>query len=153
MPPNHEPYIRKCIQIARQTCELGNPPFAALLTKNDDILLEAMNTQVTDNDFTSHAEFKLLKKAVRIIEPEILIDSTLYCSNEPCPMCVGAIYWGGIRRVVYGCGSGRLMSIRGHGWPIPCKDIFSKATEHVEVIGPILEEEVIPLLKHYYAAM
>lgn len=152
MKANHEYYIRECIRQARETMELGNPPFGALLCHENEMLLVAKNTQITDNDITCHAEFNLIRKAVGCIQRAILTKSTIYSSNEPCPMCAGAIYWSGIRKVAYGCSMEAIIDIRGHGWPLHCRNIFSTAPEHVEVIGPVLEDEVVILLKDYYTS-
>ena len=143
-------FLEECIRLAEETSKNGNPPFAAVLVFADEIILRAKNTQITDDDFSAHAEFNLLKLAVRSVETKKLRESIIYCSNEPCPMCVGAIYWSGIRNVVYGCRSHTLTKIRGYGWPISCDEIFSKASEAVKVFGPLLEGNIIPLLEGFY---
>jgi tRNA(Arg) A34 adenosine deaminase TadA len=149
---NHEFHIRESIQVAREAAQSSNPPFGALVRYKDEILLKAGNTQVSDNDITCHAEFNLIKQAVQSVDPEILAKSTVYTSNEPCPMCAGAIYWSGIRRVIFGCSMETIIRIRGDGWLLACRNIFATTPEPVEVIGPVLEEEVVPVLKDYYSA-
>jgi tRNA(Arg) A34 adenosine deaminase TadA len=119
----------------------GNHPFGALLVKDGKVLLMAENTVNSENDCTRHAELNLVSRASQELEPAILSRSILYTSTEPCAMCAGAIYWAGIRTVVYSCSAESIGNIAGGQFVIPCRDIFARAEDQVEVIGPILAEE------------
>ncbi|MFD7102034.1 nucleoside deaminase [Streptomyces celluloflavus] len=68
---------------------------------DDEILLEAENTVTTGRDATGHAETNLVRLATATYDAGFLRTCSLYTSTEPCAMCSGAIYWGGIGRVVY----------------------------------------------------
>jgi len=138
--------IRAAIGVARKARENGNHPFGALLVDPDgNILLEAENTVVTEKDCTGHAETNLMRKASRHYDPAFLATCTLYTSTEPCPMCSGAIYWGNVRRVVYGLSEEGLYAMIGAGdeevLHLPCRDVFGKGRKSIEVIGPLLEDE------------
>lgn len=138
---NHETFMRQAIQLAAQARQHGNHPFGALLVHNGKVILTAENTVITEHDQTHHAELNLVSKATRQFDPTVLSNSILYTSTEPCAMCTGAIYWAGIQTVVYGCPAGYLWSISDSGLMIPCHEILSRGTVHIQVIGPILESQ------------
>ncbi|MGA7933147.1 MAG: nucleoside deaminase [Kovacikia sp.] len=146
----HDPFIRKSIELAQQAVNKGNQPFGACLVKDGEILLTAENTIHTHGDKTRHAEANLASQASQTFGPEILQSCTLYTSTEPCAMCSGAIYWAGIRRVVFGCSQERFAEYAGEAIDIPCRMVFSYAQPATEVIGPILEEEAITVHQSYW---
>jgi tRNA(Arg) A34 adenosine deaminase TadA len=137
--------IRAAIAIARNAREKGNHPFGALLVDQEgEILLQAENTVVTERDCTGHAETNLMRMASHRYDPEFLASCTLYTSTEPCPMCSGAIFWGNVRRVVYGLSEEGLYEMAGEDEEVlylPCREVFDKGHKQIEVIGPVLEEE------------
>ena len=103
MNDNDLRFIRASIEVARKARDNGNHPFGALLVdEQGQILLEAENTVLTDRDCTGHAETNLMRQASKTYDRDLLARCTLYTSTEPCPMCCGAIFWGNVRRVVYG---------------------------------------------------
>jgi tRNA(Arg) A34 adenosine deaminase TadA len=100
------------------------------------------------NDITGRAQLNVVREAARRFGPEVLAAATLYMSTEPCAMCSGAIYWSGVRRVVFGARAARLhelfnRSSEGSALLVPCRDVLESGTQPVEVIGPILEDEAI----------
>eukprot|EP00762_Andalucia_godoyi_P004250 ANDGO_05489.mRNA.1 putative cytosine deaminase len=138
-----EELIRRTHAIALQAKDRGNHPFGALLAVADSIVLEAGNTVHEDNDCTRHAEFNLVAKAVKDLDPNSIAEAVLYTSTEPCPMCCGALYWAGIRSVVYSCPTESLAELAGPGLDIPCRTLFSFAGEKLSITGPILKDEGI----------
>lgn len=139
-------FIIVAIEVAQKARENGNHPFGAVLVDGQgNLLLEAENTVVTDKDITGHAELNLMRKASKIYDLDFLQKCTLYTSTEPCPMCAGAIFWGNVRRVVFGLSEERLYELAGADAEnvlyIPCREIFGKGKKDIEVIGPILEDE------------
>ena len=140
-----ERLLRRAIEIAQNAREHGNHPFGALLADEaGNILLEAENTVVTDSDCTAHAELNLIRMASKYFTVETLINSTLYTSTEPCPMCSGAIFWGDVRHVVYALSEEGLYEITGktpYELALTCREVFAHGTHPVEVEGPFLEEE------------
>lgn len=137
----HEAFIREAIHLAAQAREHGNHPFGALLVHDGKVILTAENTVNTEHDHTCHAELNLVSNAAQQFESQILSKTSLYTSTEPCAMCSGAIYWTGISTVVYGFPAEALGDMAGGGLIIPCREIFARGTNPVQVIGPILEEE------------
>src|ERR1043165_6718420 len=94
--------LRAAIAVARRAREHGNHPFGALLGAPDgQVVLEAENTVLLGPDCTGHAETNLMRLASRRFAADFLAGCALYSSTEPCPMCAGAVYWGGLARVVF----------------------------------------------------
>ncbi len=109
-------HLRSAITIARRAREHGNHPFGALLAgPQGQVLLEAENTVVTSVDCTGHAEANLMRLASHQFDVEYLLRCTLYTSTEPCPMCAGAIFWGGVGRVVFALGQPAFYGFIGPG--------------------------------------
>jgi len=96
-----ERFAKQAIELAREARLAGNHPFGALLVLDGTVVLTAGNTVGTDRDPTAHAETNLVAAAIRHLAPDQIRRSVLYTSCEPCAMCVGKIYWAGIRSVVY----------------------------------------------------
>lgn len=142
---NDKKLIQTAIKIARQARKHGNHPFGALLTDADGtILLTAENTVVTEHDCTCHAEANLMRLATREFPADFLATCSLYTSTEPCPMCAGAIFWGNVRRVVYGLSEQGLYTITGESEEtllLSCREVFAHGKKEIEVIGPLLEGE------------
>ena len=140
-------FVRRAIVIAQRARDHGNHPFGALLVDvNQQVLLEAENTVVTEQDCTGHAETNLVRLASRQLPLEVLAASTLYSSTEPCAMCAGAIHWGNIGRLVFGVSAARFYALLG---PTPtqidlaCREVFARSAQPIEVIGPLLEAEAL----------
>jgi tRNA(Arg) A34 adenosine deaminase TadA len=93
----------RAIKIAKENIGHGCGPFGSIIKKDGKILAEAVNRVTLDHDPTAHAEILAIRKAAKVIKSHNLHGCTLYCSCEPCPMCLGAIYWAGISRVIYTC--------------------------------------------------
>jgi len=108
--------LRAAIGLSRRARQSGNEPYGAVLgDAHGRVLLEAQNTQVTERDCTGHAETNLMRAASHRFEPTELAECTVYASGEPCPMCAGAIYWGGVRRVVYALSMRSMAQLAGAG--------------------------------------
>jgi tRNA(Arg) A34 adenosine deaminase TadA len=95
----------------------------------------------TDRDPTAHAESNLVALAIRQLQPADIARAVVYTSCEPCAMCAGTIYWAGIRTVVYGLSSQELAVIAAPDFLVPCRELFARAIDAVEVTGPLLLNE------------
>jgi guanine deaminase len=100
---NDKLFLLRSIEIASKGIEDGGGPFGAVIVKDDKIISEAFNRVVLNNDPTAHAEILAIRQASSVLHSHELNECTLYSSCEPCPMCLGAIYWSGIKKVVYSC--------------------------------------------------
>ena len=138
--------VRAAIDVARKAREHGNHPFGAVLVDGRGaILMEAENTVVTDSDCTGHAETNLMRQASKAYDSGFLAECTLYTSTEPCPMCAGAIFWGNVRRVVFGLSGKALYEMRAEDaeevLDLPCREVLARGQRPIEVVGPLLEDE------------
>lgn len=146
MHKNDLKFIRIAIDIARRAREKGNHPFGSLLVDDTGhVLLEAENTVVTDRDCTGHAETNLMRLASQKYDRDFLAKCTLYTSTEPCPMCSGAIFWGNVRRVVFGLSQAGLYALIGEEdediFLLPCRTVYKDVRKPIDVVGPVLEDE------------
>lgn len=98
---NDRELLAMAIKIAGEGIKTGAGPFGAVITLNGDIIASSSNRVVLDADPTAHAEILAIRRAAGILGNHDLSGCVLYTSCEPCPMCLGAIYWAGIKKVVY----------------------------------------------------
>ena len=148
--PDHEKLMRRAIQLAANARRNGNDPFGALLADSaGNVILEAENTAIVDEAVTSHAETNLVREASKRFSRQELGSSILYASCEPCAMCAGAIFFAGIRTVVYGLSADALVPMwttKDNASPalldISCREVLSRCSSHpTNVVGPMLEDE------------
>jgi tRNA(Arg) A34 adenosine deaminase TadA len=147
---DQEQLTRRAIELARQARAAGNHPFGALLTVDGRVVLTAQNTVHTDRDPTAHAETNLVAAAIRELSPEEIRRSVLYTSCEPCAMCVGKMYWAGVRSLVYALSSAELAVFTGPSFLIPCSDLFAYAPDEVSIVGPLLLDEAREVHRGYW---
>ncbi|MCZ4410460.1 nucleoside deaminase [Cryomorphaceae bacterium 1068] len=97
-------FMRRAIELAIEgmTNDAGGP-FGCVIVKDGEILSEGYNSVTSKNDPTAHAEVVAIRKACEKLETFQLNECTVYTSCEPCPMCLGAIYWARPAKVYYGC--------------------------------------------------
>lgn len=98
-------YLRRAIELAREGMEKGvGGPFGAVIVLDGEVIAEACNEVIAGHDPTAHAEVQAIRKACANTGEFHLTGAVIYTSCEPCPMCLGAIYWAHIDRVVYASG-------------------------------------------------
>lgn len=91
---NRNELIEKAIQLAVDNVRSGSGgPFGALVAKNGNIVATGVNQVTSMLDPTAHAEIVAIRNACRVLSNFELAGCEVYCSCEPCPMCLGAIYW------------------------------------------------------------
>lgn len=95
-------YMRRAIALADESVRRGGGPFGAVIVKDGVIIAEGSNSVTILNDPTAHAEVSAIREACRRLGTFHLDGCTIYTSCEPCPMCLGAIYWAGIKQIFYG---------------------------------------------------
>lgn len=91
------------LKLAEEGIAKGGGPFGAVIAMEGKIIAKAVNKVVINSDPTAHAEVLAIREAASALKSHDLKNCIIYCSCEPCPMCLGAIYWAGIRRVIYAC--------------------------------------------------
>ncbi|MBI5326660.1 MAG: nucleoside deaminase [Ignavibacteriae bacterium] len=139
-------FMKEALKEARKCSRYEDVPIGAVVVLDDEIIGRGYNQVEKLNDSTAHAEIIAIKKAVKHINYKHLINSTLYVTLEPCPMCSGSIVLSRINKVVFGTSdpkagaSGSLYNI-----------IQDKRLNHrCEVITGVLEEECSQLLKDFF---
>lgn len=94
--------MEKAIRLAVENVKEGTGgPFGAVIVKAGKIVAACTNSVTPDNDPTAHAEVNAIREACRSLESYQLEGCEIYCSCEPCPMCLGAIYWARPAKVYY----------------------------------------------------
>lgn len=96
-------FMRRAIQLSIESVKHGGGPFGAVIVKEGKIIAEAANRVTLDNDPTAHAEVNAIRQAARSLGRFDLSGCDIYTSCEPCPMCLGAIYWAHLDHIYYGC--------------------------------------------------
>ena len=96
-----EIYLRQAVEIAKQNIEKGGGPFGAIIVKDNEIVAQCGNSVTNDNDPTAHAEVNCIRNACKKLNTFDLSGCVIYSSCEPCPMCLSAIYWARLDRLVY----------------------------------------------------
>ena len=150
--------LRRAIEVSASAAANGNMPFGAIMADPDgNVLLEAENTGITGHNTLNHAETVLMNMAVTTLTAEQIASATLYTSCEPCAMCAGAMYWGGLNRMVYAMSELDLLEItssdpgsqnmRGVG----CRNVLHSGQRRIEVSGPHLIEEASVIHRDYWS--
>ncbi|MFI6320537.1 nucleoside deaminase [Nonomuraea sp. NPDC050556] len=130
-------FLRRAIELSALARKNGNPPFGSLLVGPDgEILAEAQNTTITDNDISAHPELKLARWAAAELDPETAAGTTMYTSCQPCGMCTGALARSGLGHVVYAMSGDQLNGLKPSGGfpevPQTGPELFDEARIPVE---------------------
>jgi guanine deaminase len=96
------PFMARAIQLSIENVYAGGGPFGAVVVRDGAIIAEGVNRVTSSNDPTAHAEVSVIRAACAKLGTFELKDCELYTSCEPCPMCLGAIYWARLARVYFG---------------------------------------------------
>ena len=150
--------LRRAIELAQMAQRQGELPFGAVIAHGHGApVVETISTEISSGDWTCHAE----TNAVRLVGPTIdrdqLKHTTIYASSEPCAMCAAAIFYSGIRRIVFGFSESQLRPLLAKssetvGLGYSCREILAHAAEPVEIHGPFLEEEAKAPHENYWGA-
>lgn len=139
-------FMRKAIELAALAESHGEVPVGAVLVKNGEIISEGWNSVIAQHDATAHAEILTLRQAGQILQNYRLLDTTLYVTLEPCPMCAGALLHSRVKRIVFGAYDLKA------GAAGTVLDLFkSQASYHyAEVVGGLLESECRQQLQAFF---
>ena len=95
-------FMQKAIDLSIENVMNGGGPFGAVIVRNGEIIATGTNRVTANNDPTAHAEVSAIREACAKEKAFKLTGCTCYTSCEPCPMCLSALYWAGVERIVYG---------------------------------------------------
>ncbi len=145
-----EARMRRLVRFTMRSMETASPvPFGALIvnTESGAHLMHGLNAVRRENDPSSHAELRTIRKATRKLETPSLKGFTLYTTCEPCPMCMANALWAGIDRVVYGAtiedANKHCKQIR-----VPSRELVERSDMQCVVDGPVLRDECYTLFTH-----
>jgi guanine deaminase len=94
-------FLRQVIEMAVENVRRGGGPFAALVVKEGQVVASGVNQVTSTSDPTAHAEIVAIREACRVLGRFRLDDCDVYASCEPCPMCLGALYWARPARIFF----------------------------------------------------
>ena len=97
-------YMTRAVELALENVRSGQGgPFAAVVARNGRLIAEGVNRVTAMNDPTAHAEVLAIRRACDALGTWQLTGCELYTTCEPCPMCLGAVYWARVDRVYFAC--------------------------------------------------
>ncbi|MBK8808804.1 MAG: nucleoside deaminase [Bacteroidales bacterium] len=96
-----EKFIERALELASDNVSSGGGPFGAVIVKNNVTIGEGVNLVLQTNDPTAHAEVVAIRNASKNVSSFDLSGSIIFCSSEPCPMCLSAIYWSKIDSIYF----------------------------------------------------
>ncbi len=97
-------FMNRAIELAQHGIDANDGgPFGCIVVRNGEIIAEGNNRVTSTNDPTAHAEVTAIRNACEKLGTFQLEDCVIYTSCEPCPMCLGAIYWARPKQIFYGC--------------------------------------------------
>lgn len=109
-PQDRSRFMREALRLASESARAGGGPFGAVVVKGGEIIARGANRVTASRDPTAHAEIEAIREACRVLDSFQLDGCVVYSSTEPCPMCMGALYWARPERVFYA--SGREVAAR-----------------------------------------
>lgn len=95
-------YMQRAMELAALAEQEGEVPVGAVLVKDGQVIAEGWNQSIGHHDASAHAEMQVIRKAGQLLENYRLLDTTLYVTLEPCPMCAGALLHSRVKRIVFG---------------------------------------------------
>ncbi|MDF0644497.1 MAG: tRNA adenosine(34) deaminase TadA [Nitrospira sp.] len=142
-------FMRMALALAACATAVGEVPIAAVLVQGTEVLASSHNFRESWQDPTAHAELIIIREAAKRSGTWRLLDTTLYVTVEPCPMCLGAVILARIPRVVYGA-----RDAKGGA----CGSVLDftdnpRLNHHVAVTGRVLEEESQALLQEFFRGL
>ncbi|MCE0556174.1 tRNA adenosine(34) deaminase TadA [Motilimonas sp. E26] len=137
MSEDDEKWMRHALLLADKAQAVGEIPVGAVLVKDNQVIGEGWNQSISLNDPCAHAEIIALRQAGANINNYRLLDTTLYVTLEPCPMCAGAMVHGRVGRLVYGAADAKTGSA-GSAFNLVASD---KLNHNLDVCAGVLSEQ------------
>ena len=147
-PANDERMMRRALELAERAAGHGDVPIGAVVARGDEVLGQAGNERELRRDPTAHAEVLALREAAERLGGWRLLETTIYVTLEPCPMCAGAITLARVPRLVYGAADPKGGAV---GSVI---DLFSEpvVNHRPAVEGGLLAEDSAALLEGFFSS-
>ncbi|MEC7173165.1 MAG: nucleoside deaminase [Bacteroidota bacterium] len=133
-------FMKQALIEAQKAYDADEVPVGAVVVIDNKIIARAHNLTVRLNDVTAHAEMQAITAAANFLNGKYLIDCTLYVTLEPCVMCMGAIYWSQLSKIVFGAED------KKRGYQQACLDPHPKAF----VYGGVMAKEATVLIQRFF---
>ena len=148
-PLLHEYFMDEALCLAEEAARFGEVPVGAVVVLNGQVIGRGMNHRERDQDPVAHAEIQAIRAAAEHLGSWRLVDTTLYVTLEPCPMCAGAIVNARIPYVVYGCDDPKAGAVRS---------VFElledpRLNHRAEIVSGVRGERAAELLTQFFAEL
>jgi tRNA(adenine34) deaminase len=145
---DHEKWMRRALDLAREAEEAGEVPIGCVLVANEEIIGQGRNSPIELLDPTAHAEMLALRQGAIACGNYRLGEATLYCTLEPCAMCAGALVNARVRKLVFGARDLRFGGVRSK-FQIADSPLLN---HQVEIIEGVLGTESTTLLQRFFSS-
>jgi tRNA(Arg) A34 adenosine deaminase TadA len=147
-----EEYMRMAIRKTQEGITAGQSPFGSVIIRAGEIVAATHNTVWRDGDPTAHAEINCIRTAARVLRTIALNGCTLFSTTEPCPMCLSAIHWSKIDRVVFGSTIADAAAAGFCELHLDAKMLAEMGRSPLRVESGLLREECASLFQQWKAA-
>ncbi len=145
-------WMGRAIEVARAGIAAGQSPFGSVIVKGGEVVASTHNTVWLDTDPTAHAEVNCLRSAAEALGTIDLAGCILYSTCEPCPMCLSAIHWAKVDRVVFGASIDDAASAGFSELRVAARALAEMGGSPLEVEGGLLREECAALFDEWKRA-
>jgi tRNA(Arg) A34 adenosine deaminase TadA len=149
---NDADFMRLAIQKTREGIAAGQSPFGSIIVKDGKVVAASHNTVWRDTDPTAHAELNCIRNAARSLGTIFLNDCMLFSTTEPCPMCLAAIHWAKMDRVVFGTNIADAAAAGFCELFVDAKVLAEMGKSPLKVESGLLREECATLFAEWKAA-
>ncbi len=132
--------MARAIALSERSVTSAGGPFGAVIAKDGKIIAEASNSVTLTHDATAHAEVNAIRQAGAVLGTHDLSGCSIYCSCEPCPMCMAAIYWAHIDKIFFANTSGDAAHI-GFDDAFIYQELSLPAERRQRKLQPLMREE------------
>lgn len=143
---NDEHWMQHALELAKKAEAAGEVPVGAVIVRNGELISEGWNQPISSCDPSAHAEIIALRAAGRKLDNYRLLDTELYVTLEPCPMCVGAMLHARVKRVIYAATDPKTGALGG------AYDLLNSVSHNhaFEVTGGVLEAQGGAMLQAFF---
>ncbi len=146
---NEEELMRLAIEKTREGIAGGQSPFGSIIVKGGEVVASTHNTVWRDTDPTAHAEVNCLRAAAKALRSIDLAGCTLYSTCEPCPMCLAAIHWARVDRVVFGASIDDAATAGFSELRVAAELLAELGRSPLKVEGGLLRDECVALFEEW----
>ncbi|UCB55061.1 MAG: tRNA adenosine(34) deaminase TadA [Thiotrichales bacterium] len=143
---NDEQWMQRALELAKRAEAAGEVPVGAVIVLNGELVSEGWNQPISASDPSAHAEIIALRAAGRKLDNYRLLDTELYVTLEPCPMCVGAMLHARVKRVIYAATDPKTGALGG------AYDLLTSVSHNhsFEVTKGVLAEQSGEMLRAFF---